>query len=335
MRSSWAVAAFRGAVEASTVAAAIALSAGLVRILPWLLDTSVTWRVAAPFARSLLVVALEAAVAVGWPLGWALAGVAFVRSGEGRVMSLLGERPARTVSRLVPQAIAFVALLGGLSFASARESTEPGRIVSELIADGRAACLHASSGETRTYTVPFFDAAWLCGAGVEARLVGQGPGPLASLTFSARDARASGDLGSIDLDDAHIALAAPRVTLHVDALHLRGTAPWGHASNVAPLARALTLSSAVGLSALAAVGLVLSGRDRSRLDAIVIGAAGPIVTLALLRAAERFLGARPAHVGGDCALLLIPPIAVAVPVIFAWLAARLPGLWHAASRNRV
>jgi hypothetical protein len=331
-------AALRGAIAATLVAAAIALGAALVRVSPWLLDPAVTFRVAAPFARSLSVVALEAALAIGWPLGWALATHGAVLRGEGRVLALLGERPARTVARLSPQAVALALLLGGLAWASARESTEPGRVVRELIADGKAACRAATS--PRTYVVPFLGATWLCdpGAGtpscergVVPRLVGEGPGPLAALVFSAADARVSGDLSRIELDDARVAIAHPLASLHVDSLRVRGAPPWGHGGGVSPPTRAVALGLAVALSALAAVGIGLmrrNGRAPSRIDAFGTGAAGPITALGLLRLFER--GSVP--LSGDAAcVLLVPVLAVGAVGLVAWTAARLPALWHAAS----
>jgi hypothetical protein len=286
------------------------------------LAPSVTWRVATPFAKSLAIVALEAAVAVGWPLGWGLALLSHVETGEARVYRLLGEGPLRSVLRLAPQAAAFAFVLASLAWASARESTEPGRIVSDLIAEGHTACAEAS--EPRTYAVPFFDATWLCDPGFPPRLVGQGPGSLSALVFTARGARTSGDLGSIDLDDAHIALSHPSASLHVDRLHLQAGAPWGHASTVSPLARAATLSSAVTLSALVVALLVLTRRSTGRVLTFATASAGPLAALGLLRAAERYSAAR-------AWLVLVPALAVAATLLISWLGARLPALWHTAS----
>ena len=318
MTSAWTRSALRGALIATVVATLAALSAGAVRVLPWVLDPAVTWRVAAPFARGLAVVALETALAVGWPLGWALATLSFVERGEGRVLRLLGERPLRTVARLAGQGVVLTALLCGLSWASARESTEPGRIVGELIAEGQAACANASS--PRTYAVPFFGATWLCVPGAIPRLVGQGPGPLGALVFSARDARLSGDLGTIELDDAHVAL--PQASLHVDSLRLHAAAPWGHGSTVAPLDRAVALGSAVLVCALLTVGLVLLHRTRGRVATLATGAAGPIAALGMLRALERFASTRSLLVAA------IPPLALAAPLVVAWIGAHLPRLWQ-------
>jgi len=318
----WNRSALRGALAATGIAALLALSAGMVRILPWLLDPSVTWRIAAPFARTLAVVAGEAAMAIGWPIGWALATRGFVERGEGRVLRLLGERPARTVSRLGGQGVLLTAALGALSWASARESTEPGRIVSELIADGEAAC--AKTAVPRSYTVPFFGATWLCAPGLVPRLVGQGPGPLGVMVFSAREARASGDLGTIELEDVHVAL--PRLSLHVDDLRLRGTAPWGHASVLGPLPRASSMAPAVLLSAIISVALVLLRRTGGPFATLAVAAAGPVAVLGALRAVERFSSAQ------GWLLAAVPALATLAPIAVAWGAARLLGMWHTASR---
>jgi hypothetical protein len=312
---------------ATLIAAGLALAGGAVRLLPWLLDPEVTWRVAGPFARSLSVVALEAALAVGWPIGWALASQAFVERGEARVLALLGERPGRTTLRLLGQGLLLGVMLGGLSYASARESTEPGRVVSDLIAEGRDACGQAR--EPRTYTVPFFEATWLCGPGLVPRLAGQGPGRLGALTFTASNARVSGDLGTVDFVDAHLALGEPKASLHVDTLHVQGTAPWGHASTVSPLSRALALSAAVSVAALTTAFLIVAGRDAPRLVAWLVGASGPIVALALLRAVER------GGTGSGWAILAVPAASFAAPCAAAWVGARLPRMWHAASKKVV
>src|SRR5215469_9509650 len=88
------------AIVASLAIALAGFVAGAVRVLPWLLDPAVPWPTAAPFARGLAAVAIEAALLVGWPVGWALACFRYVESGEARVLLTLGERPSGTVLRL-------------------------------------------------------------------------------------------------------------------------------------------------------------------------------------------------------------------------------------------
>src|ERR1700677_3784659 len=90
----------RTAGASAGILALLALAGASVRILPWLLDPRVPWRMALPFGRAVASVALEAAVLVGWPVGWALAAFVLVEGGEARVLAMLGERPARTTARL-------------------------------------------------------------------------------------------------------------------------------------------------------------------------------------------------------------------------------------------
>jgi hypothetical protein len=322
MTFGWTRSALRGAIAATAVATMVAWLAGAVRVLPWVLDASVTWRVAAPFARGLAVAAVEAALAIGWPIGWALATADFVDRGEGRVLRLLGERPGQTVGRLGPQALVFAAILGAVSWGAAVEAAEPGRVITRLLAEGEAAC--ASAEGTRTYTIPFLGATWLCAEGTPPRLVGQGPGPLASMVFSARGARVSGDLGAVDLDDAQIALAT--ALIHVDELHLRSAAPWGHASVLGPASRSLAVAFSVALSALTTVLLILAGRAAGRVTVIVTAAAGPVTTLGLLRALEHFDAVPGAW------LWSVVTAALGATIAVAWLAARLTPLWQTGRR---
>jgi len=273
-----------GASCASIGAAlALALVAGAVRLLPWLFDPGVPLGVAAPFARGVALLALEAAVLLGWPLGWAAACARAVESGEARVFALLGEPPRRTVARLAPQGAALAALVALVSFLGGREASAPGRIVGELIAAGRAACVAAP--RPATFHVPFVGATSLCVPGAAPRLLVEAP--LGRAIVSAADARVAGDLRRVDLDDARLALASG-VDVHVGALTVRGLPPWTHASSLPPWARALLVAlSGAGSSALAA-HLLLARRVREGLArALVLGAAGPLAALAALRAFER------------------------------------------------
>src|SRR5438309_11522646 len=126
--------ALAAALLASGVLALAALGAGTVRLLPWLFDPAVPWRVAAPFARGLASVAIESALLVGWPVGWALASLRLAESGEARALQALGERPMKTVSRLAPQALFFAAAIASMAVAWGRDANEPGLVDTELIA---------------------------------------------------------------------------------------------------------------------------------------------------------------------------------------------------------
>src|SRR5512140_174181 len=119
---------------AATVTGVVLVAAGLaaaVRLLPWLLDARVPAHVALPFARGLLAVALEAALLLGWPIGWALATHRLVERGEALVLQSLGEAPLATLRRLAPQGLALAAVLAAASLVGGRDAREPGRVVTE------------------------------------------------------------------------------------------------------------------------------------------------------------------------------------------------------------
>jgi hypothetical protein len=281
-------AAFRSAAIASAILAALALAAGAVRLLPWMFDPSVPWRVAAPFARGLASLALEAAILVGWPVGWALACVGALESGEARALQALGERPARTVARLAPQALLFAAALAGVALVWGRDASEPGRVATELLTESRTSCARAAA--PKTYAVPFTELTWLCVPGASPRLVGGG-GAMSGFgdtMFTATGARIAGDFRGLDLDDANLSLPTnPTTNVRVGALHLRGLAPWSHASTLAPVWRALvSVSSGLVAAALAAY-FALRRAYRTRLLAIGVGAAGALAELGVVRLLER------------------------------------------------
>jgi hypothetical protein len=310
--------ALRAALAASTACALAALAGAGVRVLPWLLDPSVSLRVAAPFARSIAALALEASLLVGWPVGWALAAVAFVERGEGRVLQTLGERPGRSAMRLWPQALAWSVALGGVSFLGGRDASAPGRVVDELLEEARASCEEVSrdpEAAPSQRAVPFADATWLCAPGQTPRLAGRGPGPLRRIVFTATGAHVTGDLRRLELTDARI-VQGP-VHLAVAALTVRGLTPWAHASNLAPAARALLLALTAAAAALLATFLALRGKVRVRLTAVVVGAAGPLVALGGLRALER-TDARASLSFG------VLPLAIAATLASAMLLSRLP-----------
>ena len=306
---------------AASVTGIVLVTAGLaaaVRLLPWLLDARVPLHVALPFARGLLAVALEAALLVGWPIGWALAAHRLVERGEALALQSLGEAPASTLARLGPQGVAFAALLAAASLVGARDAREPGRVVTELLEEGRVACAGAGATSPSSFAVPFSGTTWLCRPDAPPRLVGRAPGALAGgVFFSARSAQVSGDLRQIELADARLALgvgdasAGRAAVVHVGALALRGLPPWAQASSLPSGLRsgllALSGALAAGLAALAA--LRRRPAPRGRIHAILVGAAGPLAALALLRLLERTEAGWPVY--------LSVPVACAVAVLGA------------------
>ncbi len=288
--------ALRSALLAASALALAGVVAGAVRVLPWLIDPAVPWAVAAPFARGLAAVAFEAALLVGWPVGWALACLRFVERGEARVMQTLGEPPGVTVGRLAPQGAALALVLASVAFVYGRDASAPGHLATELVARARIAC--ASARGPATYAIPFTDFTWLCAPGRQPRLVGtrSGVGPMASAVVTARGARIAGDFRSLELDDARVLFlgagggagsSTVPVALHVGSLSIRGLSPWAQASSVSPALRALVLAWSAASAACVGAYLTLRGTVRSRIGVFSLGAAAPLADLALFRLFER------------------------------------------------
>ena len=319
------------AIVASLAIALVGVVAGAVRLLPWLLDPAVPWRVAAPFARGLAAVALEAALLVGWPVGWALACVRFVESGEARVLLTLGESPLATTRRLAPQGALLALALGAVSLVYGGDASAPGRVATELVAQAGVSC--AQAAQPATYAIPFTDMTWLCAPDREPRLVGTAPGGMAGAVLTARSARIAGDFRALELDGAKVLLRSETpqlagsraaVELDVGVLSLHGMAPWASASTLPPWLRALLLATTGWLASSIAAYVVLRRAARSRLGALVVGASGPMAALGLLRLLER-ADASPR------AFLAVPLVAGVACVALSALLSRLRWPWRAAS----
>jgi hypothetical protein len=279
--------------------------------------------VAAPFARGLVAVALEAALFVGWPVGCALACFAFVERGEARLLQTLGERPVTTVARLAPQGLALAGLLGVVALVYGSDANAPGRVATELVTTARRSCEQAT--DPSTYAIPFTDMTWLCVPGRDSRLVGSPSGALASAVVTARDARISGDFRAVELDDARLLFAAPAaVAMHVELLSLERLPPWARASTLPAPLRAVLFALTAWLAACLAAYAVLLRAARTRLAAIVVGASGPLAALGSVRWLEQG-NAAPAAFAAVPVVCAIASIAAAV----ALPRLRLP--WHAAS----
>lgn len=310
------------AASAAMLATGLILGAALVgvliRILPWVLDPAISWTTLAPFAKSLLAVAFEAALLIGWPVGWALATQRLVERGEARVLATLGEAPSRTARRLLPQGLAFGAVLILSSVVLGREAAAPGRVVNALLVEGRASC---APGATKG--VPFVSVTWLCPSSDEGtpRLVGRAP--IGGVVFTATNAKVSDDLRRIELSNARVAV--PNVKVQVDTLVLRGLAPWARASSIPPTLRAAVVTGSAILGGMVAVLGILRTRRRrvGGVAAAAIGAAGPLTALATLRALELRV---PENEPGAWLFLfmLVPIAALAGGSLLAALVTALP-----------
>jgi hypothetical protein len=311
------------ALVATAVLALVGLLAGAVRVLPWLLDPAVPWRVAQPFARGLAAVSLEAALLVGWPIGWALACFRFVERGEARVLQTLGQPPLETVARLMPGGAPLALALAGVALVYGSDASAPGRVVTDLIGQARSSC--ESARAPVTYSIPFTDLTWLCAPDRPPRVVGSGPGQMSSVTVSARAARVAGDFRALYLDDARVLFpSTPPVLVRVEALSLHGMAPWARAATLSAPARALVLGLTAWLSASVAAYVTLKRAAAARAHALVLGAAGPIVALGLVRLLETS-DARPA------AFALVPLAGAAAALLAGELVSRLRGRRRAAT----
>jgi hypothetical protein len=297
---------------ASAAIAFAGMVAGAVRILPWLIDPAVPWRVAGPFARGLFAVAAQSALLVGWPVGWSLACFRWVETGEARMLQTLGERPLSTAGRLLPQGAVLASALAAIALLYGQDASAPGRVATELVAQGKVACAAARS--VATYSIPFTDLTWLCAppeARREPRLVGAAPGALGGVVLSARDARIAGDFRSLELDDAHLLFPGDHgVELNVGELRMHGMSPWAQASTVPPPLRAIVLALTAWAAAWAAALGSLRGAARSRAVAFAFGAVGPLAALGLIRVFER--GSAPL-----VAYAVVPLAAVACTVVAA------------------
>jgi hypothetical protein len=315
----------RMAVAATALVLSAALIGAAVRLLPWVLDPQIPWATLAPFAKSLLAVAVEAAILTGWPVGWALAAQRLSERGEARVLASLGESPERTLVRLAPQAALFALILAGTSALLGREAAAPGRVVNALLMEGRAACIPG-----KTHGVPFVSATWLC-TEREPRLVGRAP--IGGVVFTATNAKVSDDLRRIELDDARLALpmsgGGPGVVrVQTENLVLRGLAPWARASAVPPALRALVVTlSAIVAGAAAALAILRVRRRRiGTVAASAIGAAGPLGALAALRGLELRVPelGEPYHGLFLALLLLVPLVSLGAVVASAAVVTLLP-----------
>lgn len=295
----------RTALTATLWGLCLALGAAAVRVLPWMLDPRVPWTVLAPFARSIALLGCEAALLVGVPVGWALAGAHAVETGEARVFLLLGEPTYKTVLRAWRPVVALSVVLAFVSLAGGKDASAPGGVVTELVERGRVSCAAASAPGTEV--VPFLSAVWLCAPARAPRLVAQAP--IGSTTVTASDATVAGDFRRIELRDARFTVGSTKI--HVDEMILRGLPPWARASTLAPSLRAALMAVSLAVATFFAAYFVAEFHVRARFVAFFLGAAGPLGALGALRWLER----RDAP---SAAFLVLPLAALACVTLAAW-----------------
>jgi hypothetical protein len=273
---------------------AVSLLAGAIRVLPLLLASGVSIRLAPVLARGVLGVSLETALFVAPPIAWALATARLVERGEARALFASGTGPARIVASTWPAALA-VALASALAAASwGREASAPGRLVRDLLGEARAACSAASA--PAAVDVPLVGLAWVCLPGEAPRLVGAAPFVASNAgapVFSATELIVSDDLRGLTARGLTLALPdsapdrrdGPR--LHVAEAVIHGMTPLGRASNLGVAGRALLLGASSVMMAAFAAAAALRGAIQSRVRALALGVAGPAAALLVFSSLER------------------------------------------------
>jgi hypothetical protein len=266
----------------------VAMLAGLVRVLPWIVAPTIPMRVVVPFARALFAASLETTLLCAPPIGWALASAWLVDRGEARALFAIGQSPARIVATSLPVALAFAALAGVAALAWGTEAAAPGRLARSLVEQSKRSC--AAQPSPAINDVPFVGVTWLCfGRASQAggpRLAGALPG--ASGAFTAADMTVSDDLRSLEFRDMRLLFGeATAVRVHAAEARIQGLSPWGRASNVRPGMRALLLSFTGAALALLASWSVLTGFIARRLASLLIGAAGPLAAVLVFSRLER------------------------------------------------
>jgi hypothetical protein len=303
---------------------AVAILAGLVRVLPWLAAPAVPGRVILPFARGLLAMALETALLAAPPLGWAFAAAVIVERGEARALFAAGMSPAAVVRTTFVPAMFFAALAAVAALTWGTEAAAPGRLARDLVDQSRQAC--AGVTQARAVEVPIVGVTWLCNPGEAPRIVGSLPGGSRG-TFTALDLRVSDDLRAVELTDMKIMFGeAMPVHVHAKSAGVTGLSPWGRASNLRPSVRAVLLSvTGAGLALFVAL-VVLRGGHSSRVVALAMGGAGPAAALMVFSALER----RPTGPWAYWAVPAAAVIAVAAATVLVGTLRRLRPSWRRA-----
>jgi hypothetical protein len=262
----------------------VALLAGLVRVLPWIVAPTIPLRVVLPFTRALFAASLETTLLCAPPLGWALASAWLVERGEARALFAIGQSPTKIVRSSVPVALAFTALAGVAALAWGTEAAAPGRLARSLVDQAKRSCEEKAT--PRAADVPFVGVTWLCfPPRARPRLTGVLPGEAGA--FTAADVTVSDDLRSLQFLDMELLFGSGNIRVRAGEARIHGLSPWGRASNLPPALRALLLSFTGTLLAMIASWTVLAGSMSRRLASLLVGGAGPVAAVLVLSHLER------------------------------------------------
>jgi hypothetical protein len=297
----------------------LALAAGAIRLLPWIVSPAVPLAVTAPFAEALGALACETALMIGLPAGCGLGAAKFVERGEARALMALGSSPAGLVLRAAPPVLVLALLGSAVGVGYGADASKPGRIARELVARGRQSCDEATA--PAAFQVPLVGVTWLCFPGERRRAVGPLPGFGERAWFTAESLVPSEDLRRFELSDLRVVVRGDdgreRVHLSVQTAVVSGFAPWGRPARLPAVWRAVLAAATPVLLALFSAWLVISTRLGSRPLGLLVAAGPTLVAWALWHAADRIEAAGYYY-------LLVPLCGVALVC-----ALRLPVEWLA------
>jgi hypothetical protein len=301
------------AALASCVVLVLALAAGTVRLLPWLMAAEVPVGVSLPFARALAVVAVETSLLVGFPTGFSVGAATFVERGEARALQALGVSPLQLVTRSVPRAAAAAAVAATVLSVCDVDANAPGRIAAQLIDQGRSSC--AGAAEPRSALVPMVGVTWLCFPGQPPRVTGPLPKSGGRTWFTAAELHPSEDLRTFVLEDLRLATrpesGLPRARLRVRHATVTGLQAWGRPSTLTVMRRAALIACTSLLLGLVVAWLVVAGNLQSRVGAAFVGAVPALV-------ATHALHRMDASASGPEAYVWVPGAAI-LAACAAWL----------------
>ncbi len=248
----------------------LGIAAGTIRLLPWLIAPGVPLRLCVPFAELLAGAALEAALLVGLPVGICIGAALFVERGEARAFAALGLSPLVVIRSMVGLSVVVAAAYTWS--ASLVDPESPGVLARRLVEAGESSCRDAHGGRV---DVPLVGVSWLCFA--TPRVSGRILGVRSEAWFSATALRPDDDLGSVDLDDVHVAgklgSAGPPVSLHASRVRIHGLSRFGRPRSFSGHIRGfLVVSSALAAALLAAWFVVRDAIGAPILAAAVAGA---------------------------------------------------------------
>jgi hypothetical protein len=288
----------RASAVSVSVVLAIALTAGLVRLLPWLLAPELPWRVVAPFARALGAVAFETALMVGIPAGAALGAAELVQRGEARALFALGASPLAISRGLwLPLATA-AAVCVAVTLAWQPSTDRPGLFAQALIEQAARGCDEKGA---RSVGVPIVGVTWLCFGGEgRQRLAGPVPKSGGRAWYTARKLNVSDDLRVFHAESVQVGTRPDperaHLKLRVRRADIIGMPGWGRGAPLKVRYRALFVAVWIVLLGWCAALSVLHFAF-GRAFAMVLGVAPALLALHQLHALPSGSGPLDAALG--------------------------------------